>query len=233
MKDAEALVSAYTRSDPAPFVPEFRLYLAELIVPLWQATEQLAGRALPPPFWAFAWPGSQALARYILHTPGLVDGKRVLDFGSGSGLAAIAAVRRGAAHVLASDIDPLAGVVQRMNARLNEVTFDSVCGDLVGAARDALNVDVVLAGDVCYERQAAERVTPWLRSLAGAGVVVLLADPGRHYVPTDGLDLLATYDVPTLRELESIAQKRTRLWRVLDGRQDTGTVEKSGVHCGG
>jgi predicted nicotinamide N-methyase len=215
-RSAEALVRAFTRPEPAGLVPEVRLHLAQEIVPLWQATEELAGHALPPPFWAFAWPGSQVLARYLLDRRGLVDGRRVLDYGSGAGLAAIAAVLSGAASVVANDVDRLAAVAQRLNAELNGVTFERACHDLVG---QALDVDVVLAGDVCYEQQASERLTPWLRSLADTGVLVLLADPGRHYAPSDGLELLETFEVPTLHELESVDHKRTRLWRVLPERR--------------
>ena len=196
---------------PAPFVPEFRLHLAERLVPLWEATEWHAAAPQPPPFWAFAWPGSQALARYLLAQPKLVRGKRVLDFGSGGGLAAIAAAHVGALHVLAGDIDPVALVVQKLNAELNSVTFDSTSEDLV---ERELELDVVLAGDVCYERTASERITPWLRGLAATGTLVLLADPGRSYAPSDGLELLATYNVPTLAEIESVEQKRTRVWRL-------------------
>ena len=196
---------------PAPFVPEFRLHLAERLVPLWEATEWHAAAPQPPPFWAFAWPGSQALARYLLSQPKLVRGKRVLDFGSGGGLAAIAAAHVGALHVLAGDIDPVALVVQKLNAELNSVTFDSTSEDLV---ERELELDVVLAGDVCYERTASERITPWLRGLAATGTLVLLADPGRSYAPSDGLELLATYNVPTLAEIESVEQKCTRVWRL-------------------
>src|SRR6266567_6248306 len=194
-----------------PFVPRFRLHLAEQLVPLWQATEWRAAAPQPPPFWAFAWPGSQALARYLVDDPQTVRGKAVLDFGSGSGLAAIAAASLGAASVVACDIDPAAAVVQQLNAELNAVTFDSRCEDIVGSQ---LEVDLVLAGDVCYERESADKIIAWLRELTTAGVTVLLADPGRHFAPTDGLELLETYDVPTLHELESVSQKRTRLWRV-------------------
>ena len=196
---------------PAPFVPEFRLHLAERLVPLWEATEWHAAAPQPPPFWAFAWPGSQALARYLLSQPKLVRGKRLLDFGSGGGLAAIAAAHVGALHVLAGDIDPVALVVQKLNAELNSVTFDSTSEDLV---ERELELDVVLAGDVCYERTASERITPWLRGLAATGTLVLLADPGRSYAPSDGLELLATYNVPTLAEIESVEQKCTRVWRI-------------------
>ncbi len=192
-------------------MPEFRLHLADQVVPLWQATERRAGSPQPPPFWAFAWPGSQALARYLLAEPARVRGKRVLDFGAGGGLAAIAAAHLGAAYVLACDLDPIAVVAQRLNAELNGVSFESSSDDLV---ERELEVDVVLVGDVCYERAAAERVTPWLRKVAEIGALVLLADPGRSYAPSDGLELLATYDVPTLVEIESVGQKQTRLWRV-------------------
>jgi predicted nicotinamide N-methyase len=212
-RGAEALIREYTRVQPAPFVPELRLYLAAQLVPLWQATERLAAAPQPPPFWAFAWPGSQALARYLLdEQPALVSGARVVDFGAGGGLAAIASAHLGAAHVLASDLDPIAAVAQQLNAELNGVTFDSTLDDLVDG--DPLDVDVILAGDVCYEREPSERITPWLRCLARRGTVVLLADPGRRYAPADGLELLASYDVPTLHELESAACKHTRIWRV-------------------
>jgi predicted nicotinamide N-methyase len=192
-------------------VPEFQLHLADKLVPLWQATEWQTAGPQAPPFWAFAWPGSQALARYILDTPSTVRARRVLDFGSGSGLAAIAAARAGATEVLACDIDPRAAVVQMLNARLNSVTFQTLTSDPVGTH---LTADVILVGDVCYERDSSERIIPWLRDLAASGVDVLLADPGRSYAPSDGLDLLAVYDVATLRELESVDLKRTRLWRL-------------------
>jgi predicted nicotinamide N-methyase len=192
-------------------VPEFRLHLADQLVPLWEATEWRAAAPQPPPFWAFAWPGSQALARFLLGEPALVQGKRVLDFGAGGGLAAIAAAHLGAADVLACDLDPIALVAQRLNAELNGVSFASTAEDVVDRE---LHVDLVLAGDVCYERSASERILPWLRELANAGALVLLADPGRSYAPTDGLELLATYDVPTLAEIESVEHKRTRLWRL-------------------
>ena len=211
---AEAMIREFTRVQAAPFVPEFRLYLADKLTPLWQATEWQAAGPQPPPFWAFAWPGSQALARFLVDTPALVKGKRVLDFGAGGGLAAIAAASQGASHVLAIDLDPVATVAQRMNAALNGVTFDSATADVIGGQ---VSQEVLLVGDVCYEREASERIIPWLRDLATRGTGVLLADPGRTYAPSDGLELLAVYDVPTLRELESVDQKRTRLWRLLSG----------------
>jgi predicted nicotinamide N-methyase len=211
--DPHALIAEFTRVARVPLVPELRLHLAEQLVPLWQATEWQAAAPQPPPFWAFAWPGSQALARHIVDAPDLLRGKRVLDFGAGSGLAAIAAAAAGARGALAVDIDPVATVVQRLNAELNGVAIDAQCADVVDAQIDA---DVVLAGDVCYEREGAERSVRWFRALVRSGVTVLLADPGRHYVPSEGLQLVATYDVPTLHDLESVAEKRTRIWRMLE-----------------
>ena len=207
----DALFAAHLRVQPAPFVPEFRLYLAEQLVPLWQATEALAGERQPPPFWAFAWPGSLALARYLLDTPGLVTGKRVLDFGSGGGLGAIAAAQCGAAHVLACDLDPLAVRVQQLNAALNGVAFESVCEDVVDSD-SALPFDVVLAGDVCYEREPSARIIAFSAARLDSGAQVLLADPGRTYAPSARLQLLATYAIPTLQDLESVPEKRTQLW---------------------
>lgn len=203
-----SMVFEHTRVAAAPLVPEIVLYQAEKLVPLWEASEWRAGAPQPPPFWAFVWPGSAALARYLLDSPGTVRGRRVLDFGSGSGLAAIAAAKCGAAPVVAYDVDPLAAVAQQLNAQLNDVTFTSVTGD---ATRDESDPEVILAGDVCYEREAAEATLLWLRA---SKKVVLLADPGRHYAPTEGLELLETYDVPVLKELESVDVKRTRLWRL-------------------
>ena len=208
---AGALIRQYTRIQRPPLAPELQLHLADRLVPLWQATEWRAAGPQAPPFWAFAWPGSQALARYILDTPAAVRGRRVLDFGSGSGLAAIAAARAGASDVLACDIDPLAAAAQKINAELNSVHFSTLTADLVGTEVEA---DLILVGDVCYEREASERIIPWLREQAARGAEVLLADPGRSYAPSDHLELVETYDVPTLRELESVDAKRTRLWRL-------------------
>lgn len=208
---AGALIRQYTRIQRPPLAPELQLHLADRLVPLWQATEWRAAGPQAPPFWAFAWPGSQALARYILDTPAAVRGRRVLDFGSGSGLAAIAAARAGASDVLACDIDPLAAAAQKINAELNSVHFSTLTADLVGSEVEA---DLILVGDVCYEREASERIIPWLREQAAGGAEVLVADPGRSYAPSDHLELVETYDVPTLRELESVDAKRTRLWRL-------------------
>ena len=213
MTDAEQqIILEHTRITPVPLVPEVRLYLAEQLVPLWQATEWRAAAPQPPPFWAFAWPGSIVLARYMLDAPDTVQAKRVLDFGSGSGLAAIAAALAGAAEVVACDMDPLAAVAARLNCALNAVEVNYVLGDCVAQPYEW---NVILAGDVCYERQPAEATIAWLRMQASRGALVLLADPGRHYAPVDGLELLQTYEVPVLKELESTDMKRTRLWRMV------------------
>src|SRR4051794_35450384 len=158
-------------------VPELQVRVAEELMPTWEAAEKSAGHAVAPPFWAFLWPGSQALARLLLDQPELVAGKRVFDFGSGCGLAAIAAARVDAAHVIACDIDPMAAQAQQANAHLNGVSIESRLRNLIGMPLK--DVDVVLAGDVCYERSPAVEIVVWLRKLAGAGMLVLLADPGR------------------------------------------------------
>ena len=211
--DAEGLIAEFTHAVAAPFVPEVQLYLADELVPVWHATEWRTAAPQPPPFWAFAWPGSMALARFVFDNPAFVAGKRVLDYGSGSGLAAIAAARCGASDVLAYDLDPIAAIAQRLNAEVNGVQLSIVTGDATLATTQC---DVILAGDVCYEREPAEATITWLRGQAARGRLVLVADPGRHYAPTDGLELLETYQLPVLRELESQELKRTRLWRLLN-----------------
>ncbi|HKY18526.1 MAG TPA: 50S ribosomal protein L11 methyltransferase [Rhizomicrobium sp.] len=200
-----------------PLVPEIKLYLATEVVPLWRATEdELAEQGVPPPYWAFAWAGGQALARYILDNPDTVRGKRVLDIGSGSGLVALAAAQAGAAAVLAADIDAFACAAIRLNAQANRqnnhqsnrrdiaVTQD----DLIGTA----NVwDVILVGDLFYERPLAERLLAWLTPL---GVPVLLGDPGRNYFPKTQIENLARYSVPTSRDLEDREIRDTGVYRL-------------------
>jgi predicted nicotinamide N-methyase len=200
----------------APLVPEIRLHLASEITPLWQATEEtLAGLALPPPYWAFAWAGGQALARYLLDHRDLVAGRALLDFGAGCGLVAIAGAIAGAQPVLAAEIDPFAGAAIAANAELNGVALEVTTADLVGAV--APRPDVVTAGDVCYERAMAERVMPWLRALSGRGALVLIGDPGRAYLPGSGLRRRACYRVPTSRELEDREFRDGVVWEVLPG----------------
>jgi len=210
----EAFVDAQTIVAAPPLVPEITLHLASEVTPLWQATEAtLARDNLPPPYWAFAWPGGQALARYVLDHRDVVEGRRVLDFAAGSGLVAIAAAKAGANHVTASEIDPFALAAIERNARRNGVRVVIASQDLTAAPPERWNV--VLAGDVCYERPMAERVTPWLREAAKAGALVLIADPGRAYLPDAGLEELARYVVPTSRDLEDRSERETRVLRVL------------------
>ena len=217
--DPIAFIRAQTAIAAPPLVPELRLHLATEITPIWQATETtLAETGLPPPYWAFAWPGGQALARYVLDRPATVAGARVLDFAAGGGLAAIAAARAGASLVVAADTDRFAAAAIGLNAALNGVRVETATADLVG--RFDLDFDVVLAGDVCYERPMAGRVADLLRRLAADGATVLLGDPGRAYLPQAGLREIARYAVPTSRELEDRETRDTGVWRVLPDRDD-------------
>ena len=211
--DPAAFVRAETIVATPSLVPEIRLHLATEITPLWQATEDVIARAnLPPPYWAFAWPGGQALARYVIEHPMIVAGKDVLDFAAGSGLVAIAAAIAGARHVTANDIDAFAAAAIALNAGLNGVALALDTGDLT--ARSDGGWEVILAGDVCYERPMAERAIGWLRARAATGVTVLIADPGRSYLPKDGLAALARYCVPTSRELEDRTLWETTVYRL-------------------
>jgi predicted nicotinamide N-methyase len=199
--DPGGFVRRNTAIAAPPLVPEIRLHLATEITPIWQASEEsLARGAVPPPFWAFAWAGGQALARYLLDHPETVAGRSVLDFGSGSGMVAIAAAKAGARSVLAAEIDHFAAAAIAANAGLNDVAVAVAAADVIDTAD--LRCQIVTAGDVCYERAMADRAIPWLRKLAGRGCLVLLGDPGRAYLPTEGLRELARYTVPTSRELE-------------------------------
>lgn len=206
-----AFIRTNTAVEAAPLVPEIRLHLATEIVPIWRATEEeLAELGVPPPYWAFAWAGGQAVARYIIDSPEIVAGRTVLDFASGSGLAAIAAAMSGAEKVIATDIDPYASAAIALNAAQNGVNVEVATGDMIGNRGPW---DVVLAGDICYERPLADRVTAWLRSLAADGVTVLLGDPGRTYLPKDGLDWVVRYAVKTTRELEDTDVRNAVVWR--------------------
>jgi predicted nicotinamide N-methyase len=213
---AETFVRRNTIVAAVPLAPEIRLHLATELSPLWQASEEtLARGAAPPPFWAFAWPGGQALARHLLDRPETVAGRELLDFGSGSGLVAIAAMKAGAASALAADIDPFAAAAILVNAALNGVGIAVTTADLLG--RDMPAPPVVTAGDVCYEQPMAGRVAAWLRRVAGRGSLVLLADPGRTYVPRAGLVERARYRVPTSREIEDREEREAIVWQVLPG----------------
>jgi predicted nicotinamide N-methyase len=209
---AEIFIRRHTLIASPPIVPEIALYLASEITPIWQATEaELAAAEVPPPFWAFAWAGGQALARHILDHPDLVRGRRVLDFGAGSGLGSIAAALAGAAHVRAVDIDPIACTVIGINAALNGVAFEIDAEDVIGSDPRA---DVVLVGDMCYERPLAERLLVWLREAAARGVLVLLGDPGRNYSPASGVVEIARYSVPTSLELEDRTERSAAVFRL-------------------
>jgi predicted nicotinamide N-methyase len=209
--DPIAFIRAQTRLRPVPHAPEIRLHVADEATDLWQRTEdELGTLGLPPPFWAFAWAGGQALARYILDHPETVLGRQVLDFASGSGLVAIAAAKAGAARVTACDIDPFALAAIGLNAEANGVGIEALQADLVGEDQ---GWDVVLAGDICYERDTAERVVAWLQTLSRRGTTVLIGDPGRSYLPKDALEALSTYEVPVTRSLEDAEIKRSSVWR--------------------
>jgi predicted nicotinamide N-methyase len=209
--DPKAFIRSNTRLMPVPHAPEISLYVADEATVLWQKTEDELGEiGLPPPFWAFAWAGGQALARYILDNPTLVAGKRVLDFASGSGLVAIAAARAGAAHVEACDIDAFAIHAMGLNAAVNDVALSARHVDLVG--RDE-GWDVVVAGDVSYEQDMAARVTEWLAALHARGACVMIGDPGRSYLARLRLEALATYRIAVSRDLEDVEIKETSVWR--------------------
>jgi len=209
--DATAFILAETRPRPVPHAPEIVLHVADEATELWQKTEEELGEiGLPPPFWAFAWAGGQALARYILDHPETVLGRRVLDFASGSGLVAIAAMKAGAAEAIACDIDPFAVAAIGVNAQANGVIVTPLAEDIVG--RDE-GWETVLAGDICYEHDLAARVTDWLSALSRRGATVLIGDPGRSYLPKDRLENLAAYEVPVTRTLEDSDIKRSSVWR--------------------
>ena len=198
---------------PVPGVPEIRLHLADDVMRLWQRTEDDSGAGQPPPFWAFAWPGGQALARYVLDHPGVVAGRTVLDLGSGSGLVAIAAVLAGAASVLASEIDPLAAAAIRLNAAANGVPVPGqilLVGDVLRG--DGEGADVVLAGDIWYSRPLAERVLGLLERARARGAAVLTGDIGRAFLPRDRFLELDARDVPVLANLEDASVKRAMVW---------------------
>ncbi|TMJ43747.1 MAG: methyltransferase [Alphaproteobacteria bacterium] len=212
--DPAIFIRRNTAITAPPLVPEIRLHLATEITPIWQATEEtLARSALPPPFWAFAWAGGQALARYLLDHPEAVAGRSVLDFGAGSGLVAIAAAKAGAASVLAAEIDHFAAAAIAANAALNEVAIAVTTADVLGTCDPRW--EVVTAGDVCYERPMADRVTDWLRVLAVSGSLVLLGDPGRTYLPSHGKRERIRYLVPTSRELEDRDSRDGVVWEML------------------
>ena len=211
--DPESFVRSACRLTPVPQVRQIRLHLAEDVLGLWQRTEDEFGTGRPPPFWAFAWPGGQALARYVLDHPGLVAGRRVLDLGSGSGLVAIAAAMAGAAAVVASEIDALAAAAVRLNARANGVPVPVIAGDVLDGDGDG--AEVVLAGDVWYSGPLAERVLGFLERARARGASVLTGDVGRAFLPRDRFRVLDTRDIAVLADLEDASVKPAMVWAML------------------
>jgi len=205
----EDFIKTNARLMAPPLVPEIKLHLATEVVPLWRATEEeLAEAGLPPPYWAFAWAGGQALARYVLDHPALVQGKQVLDIGAGSGLVGLAAAKAGAAQVLAADIDAFACAAIRLNAQANDCALAVTQEDLIGTAGAW---DVILVGDLFYERPLAERLQAWLKPMSA---VVLLGDPGRNYFPKTIVEKLASFSVQTTRDLEDREIRETGVYRL-------------------
>jgi predicted nicotinamide N-methyase len=219
---AGAFIRANTALAAPPLIPEVRLHLAGEMLGLWHRTqEELDDLGLPPPFWAFAWPGGQAVARYVLNRPDTVRGRTVLDFAAGSGLVGIAAAKAGAAAVTAADTDPFCRAAIALNAAANGLAFgggpaaiggtiDFALGDPVGTDG---GWDVVLAGDVFYDAALAPRLVPWFEALAGRGAAILVGDPERYYMPRKGFEKVATYLVPVNPAVEDDEVKRTTVWR--------------------
>ena len=216
VSDADAVrrfIAANTRLLSPPLVPEIQLHLAEESLEIWRKTEEDLGEMnLPPPYWAFAWAGGQALARCLIDLPSLVNGKRILDLGCGAGLAAIAALKAGASSVLAADIDQIAVLAAELNAGANGVRFDTTTDDLLYGLPAVF--DVVLVGDLFYERQLAERVLALIEPLAKSGTLVLVGDPQRNYFPRGSFTEVARYQVPVTRDLEDAEIKNSAVWRV-------------------
>lgn len=211
VRDRTAFIHANTALIAPPHVPEIVLHLADEAHDLWKLTEEeLEAQGVPPPFWAFAWAGGQGLARHVLDNPDLVRGRRVLDFATGSGLVAIAVLKAGARDVVANDIDPFCAAAVTLNAAANQVMLPFQGRDLIGTDE---GWDVVLAGDVFYDRTLAEQLSGWFSVLAARGATVLVGDPGRAYLPTDRVEQIGDYQVPVSRALEDSEVKRTRVWR--------------------
>lgn len=213
MTDPADFIRNNTALVSPPLVREVKLHLATEVVPLWRLTEEeLQAQGVPPPYWAFAWAGGQALARYVLDNADCVRGKTVLDFGSGSGLVAIAAAKAGAERVTAADIDPFAHAAIKLNAVANGAIVHATNDDLIGADD---NWRTILVGDMCYERPLAERLLAWLTERARTGATVLMGDPGRSYFPKGGVEKLTTYNVQTTRDLEDREIRSTSVYRLV------------------
>jgi predicted nicotinamide N-methyase len=214
--DPENFIRKNTALETPALVPEFKLWLATEYVPIWQATETwLEEQNIDPPYWAFCWPGGQAIARFLLDNPDRVRGKKVIDFAAGSGVSSMAAARAGATEVIANDIDLLSLIAARLNAEANGLCVATSADDWLAEADAMPQADVVIAGDVCYEKEMSVRALAWLRGHANAGRLVLLGDPGRNYFSAQGLEELARYEIPTSLQLENRGMRETVVWRVL------------------
>ncbi|ESQ81536.1 class I SAM-dependent methyltransferase [Asticcacaulis benevestitus] len=213
MPDKQAFIRSHTRVLPVPSLPEMRLYQADAVTPLWLMTEQdLVQERLAPPFWAFAWSGGQALAKYVAAHPAIVKGKRVLDIACGSGLVGIAAIQAGAESVLCNDIDPYAEAAVALNAALNDVTLAFTGDDLLDGPLP--EIDVILAGDICYEKAMTDAMLTYFRRAARQSIEVYIGDPHRTYFPKDGLTRLADYDIITNADIEDRALKPASVWKL-------------------
>lgn len=212
--NATDFILANTELLAPPLVPEVRLHLATELMPLWRKSEEeLEAMGVPPPYWAFAWAGGQALARYVLDNPDIVHGKSVLDLGAGSGLVGIAAMKAGARTALSADIDTYAAAAIALNAKANSIAIVTTTADMIGSDDDW---DVILVGDLCYERPIAERLMTWLHAKEQSGGAVLIGDPGRSYFPKAGVERLALYRVQTTRELEDREIRETGVYRLMN-----------------
>lgn len=236
-------IRANTELAAPPLVPEIDLHLATEVVPLWRKTEEkLETEGVPPPYWAFAWAGGQALARYVLDHREIVAARSVLDFGTGSGLVAIAAAKSGARMVVAADIDGFAVAAIGLNCWANGIScmLRKPATDAIGQGRRGEKIeiltddvigrpcswDVILVGDMCYEKPLAERLLDWLGNCARHGATVLLGDPGRAYFPGSGTVRLATYRVQTTRELEDREIRETSVYRYKPERHAVSSAQK-------
>lgn len=208
----QEFIQSHTVLKPVDMVPEITLYQASKITPIWQATENwLVQQNIEPPFWAFAWPGGKALARYILDYPAFIQGKRILDFAAGCGIAAIACGIQHAGFIETADIDPLAQQACALNAKQNHVILDKNSSDIVGQKSQW---DIIFCGDVCYEAPMTQHIWPWLKACAASGSEVIIADPGRNYLPKKELVPFHEYDIPTTTELEDCLIRHTVLYRL-------------------
>jgi predicted nicotinamide N-methyase len=211
--DPAAFIRENTVVEAPRLVPEIKLHLVHEITPIWEATEKEMNEVdLSPPYWAFAWAGGQALARYIIDNPAIVAGKTVLDFGAGGGIAGIAAAMAGAARIEAADIDPFAAAAVALNAALNGASVEITTRDLIDVEPAW---DVILAGDICYEGPVAARIEAWFRRISASGVRVYIGDPGRTYLPKEGLEKITAYAVRTTREIEDTDLRNACVWQVL------------------